>query len=111
MEGDEDSVAITGWELRLVVMRHAVRRPVGGKRGDGRNLVGANAHAFAAVTAILGRQHQLSRNSVVITFGPAVVASRFQEQQLLGRQGRFLDGLIELRPVRMQLIPPVLGRE
>src|SRR5438105_9143447 len=111
MEGDEDSVAIAGWKLFPVVAHHAVRPPVGGKCGNRSDLVRARTHPFAAVTAVLGRKGKLSRHTVVIAFRPAIVAARLQKQQLFGRQSSFLGGLVEVGPIRMQLVSSVLGHE
>src|SRR5438876_3213266 len=111
MEGDEDSVAIAGWKLFPVVAHHAVRPPVGGKCGNRSDLVRARTHPFAAVTAVLGREDELLPHRVVIAFGPAIVAARLQKQQLFGRQSSFLGGVVEIGPVRMQLVSSVLGRE
>ena len=111
MEGDEDSVAIAGWKLFPVVAHHAVRPPVGGKCGNRSDLVRARTHTFAAVTAVLGRKDELLPHCVVIAFRPAIVAARLQKQQLFGRQSSFLGGLVEIGPIRMQLVSPVLGHE
>src|SRR5947199_2912875 len=111
MEGDEDSLAIAGWKLFPVVAHHAIRPPVGGKRGNRSDLVGARTHPFAAVTAVLGRKDELLPHCVVIAFRPAIVAVRLQEQQLFSRQSSFLGGLVEIGPIRMQLVSSVLGHE
>src|SRR5437764_14145307 len=111
MEGDEDSVAIAGWKLFPVVAHHAVRRPVGGKCGNRSDLVRARAHPFAAVTPVLGREDELLPPCVVIALRPAIVAARLQQQQLLGGQSSFLGGLVEIGPIRMQLVSSVLGHE
>src|SRR5436309_7432763 len=111
MEGDEDSVAIAGWKLFPVVAHHAVRPPVGGKRGNRSDLVRARTLTFAAVTAVLGRKDELLSHCVVIAFRPAIVAARLQKQQLFGRQNSFLGGLVEIGPIRMQLVSSVLGHE
>src|SRR5580698_5803070 len=85
MKGDEDSVAIAGWKFVLVVTHHGVRRPMGGKGGNRSNLARANTHLFAAIAAVFGRKNELSLHTVVIAFGPAIVAAGLQEQQLLSR--------------------------
>ena len=81
------------------------------KCGDRRDLVRAGADLLAAVAAVLRREHQLPLDRVVVAFGPAVVAARFQKQQFFGRQRGFLFGLVQIRPIRMQLIASVLGHE
>ena len=57
MKGNEYAVTITGWKLLLVVVHQRVRRPVSGKRGSGRDFVGANTDPFTAVAAVLGRKN------------------------------------------------------
>ena len=82
-----------------------------GNAATGAILFAQTTHPFAAVTAILGRQDKLLRHAVVIAFGPAIVAARLQKQQLFRRQGSFLGGLVEIGPIRMQLVSSVLGHE
>ena len=84
---------------------------MGGKCGSRSELVGASTHSFAAVTSVLGREDELLPHRVVIAFRPAIVAARLQEQQLFGGQSSFLGGLVEIGPIRMQLVSSVLGDE
>jgi pyridoxine 4-dehydrogenase len=79
--------------------------------GNRRDLVGANTEFFTAIAAVLGRESKLSLNAIVVAFRPAVVAAGFQQQQLFGRQRCFFFGLVELRPIRVELISSVLGDE
>src|SRR6516162_4591663 len=76
---------------------------------------GAQCAANAAVggilfahSAIFRREDQLLPEGVVVACGPSVIATLFQEHDLLGRQRRFFVGFVEVRPVGMQLVPSVL---
>src|SRR5580704_17896679 len=48
MKGDEHAIAITGWELFLVVVHHCVRCPMGGKYRSRGELVRARANRLAS---------------------------------------------------------------
>src|SRR6516165_4305168 len=108
MEGDEDAVMIAGGKLILVVERHSVRPPMGGKCGGRSDLAGARANAFAAVAAVFRRKNKLLHYSIVVALGPAIVAPGLQKHQLFGRLRGFLFRLVEIRPICMQLVSPVL---
>ena len=60
---------------------------------------------------IFRREHQFLYECVVITFGPAVISLRFQEQQLFRGQRGLLARFIYVGPIHVQLIASVLGRE
>ena len=111
VESDEYSIAIAGWELFLVVMHHRIRSPMGGKYRGRRELVRAHANRLASVAAIFRGKHQFLLEGIVVTLGPAIVSAGLQEHYFFSRQRGFLVRLIEIRPVRMQLISPVLRNE
>src|SRR5580704_16499018 len=109
MKSDEDSVTIAVRKLFLVVAHHSVGPPMGGKRGNRSNLARTNNHLFAAVATVFGRKDELLLHTVVIALGPAIVAASLQQQQLFGGQTGFFGSLINLGPIRMQLVSSVLG--
>src|SRR5215813_14801334 len=82
-----------------------------GKCGYRRNLVRTSAHSFAAVPAVFRREHEFLLYRIVVTHGPTIVASGLQEHHLFGRQRSLLSGFVESRPIRVQLIAPVLGHK
>ena len=108
MKGDEYTAAIAGWKLLLIVMNHRVRGPMGGKHRGRRKLIRAHADGFASIASIFRRKHQFLLERIVVTLWPAIVAAGFQKHYFFGGQRGFLVRLIEIRPVRMQLICPVL---
>ena len=69
------------------------------------------ADAFAAVAAVFRRKNKLLHYSIVVALGPAIVAPGLQKHQLFGRLRGFLFRLVEIRPIRMQLVSPVLSHE
>ena len=105
----EHPTAVAAWELFLVIEHHRVRRPMGGKCRGGREFVRARAHLFAAVTAVFRRKNQLFGPGVVVALGPAIVAACSQKQQLFSRLRGFLVRFVEIGPIRIQLVPSVLG--
>src|ERR1700690_2853118 len=111
VEGDEYAITIAGWKLVLVVMHKRIRRPMGRKRRYRRELVRARANRLAAITTIFRRKHQFFLKRVVITLGPAIVSARLQEHDLFSRQRGFLIRFVKIRPIRVQLISPVLRYE
>src|SRR6202171_3014773 len=111
MEGDEDAVTIARRKLFLVVPRHCIRRPMGGKCCSRSNLVRAYADRFAAVATVFRRQNQLLHERVVVALGPAKVPLWLQKQQLFSWQRRLLVGFIPVGPIRVQLVPSVLGHK
>ncbi len=110
MERDECAVLIASRELLAGIEQHIVRCPVGLESGRGGRLVRAFTHRLAAVTAVLGSQHELLLHRIVVTLRPAVVAALLDVQQDFGRQRRALLRLVEIRPVFRQLIATVLSR-
>src|SRR5438309_8353099 len=76
---------------------------------NGRKLVRAYANFFAAVAPVLRREDQLLREGVVVALGPAIIALRFEKQQLFGRQGGFLVGREQVGPIGVQLVAAVLS--
>src|SRR3984957_8036855 len=111
MEGDEDALAIASRKLVSIVMHCAVRRPVGGKGGSRGKFVRAHPPRFASVATVFWRKYKLLLHHVVVTLGPAVVASGLQQHQFFPRLQGFVGGLIKIRPVRMKLVTTVLGHE
>ncbi len=110
MEGDEDAVTIARRKLFLVVAHHRIRRPMSGKYRSGGNFVRAYADRFS-VAAVFRRQNEFLHERVVVAFGPAIVSLGLQKQQLFRRQRRLLVGFIKVGPIRMQLVPTVLGHK
>src|SRR5271167_2402277 len=108
MEGDEHAVTVVGWELRVVVQRHRVRRPMGRKRRDRGGLGRAPTHFLASIAAVLGSENQFALDCVVVALRPAVVAAPSQQQQLFGGLRGLLIGFVAFRPIRMQLVASVL---
>ena len=98
-------------ELPLVVQSHRVGRPMRGKRRDRRALGCAGTDLVAPVAAVFGREHQFAPHLVVVALRPTVVAAPFQEQQLFSRKRGLFVGFVQIRPIRMQLIPTVLRDE
>ena len=84
---------------------------MGWKDGNGSNLARAYADRFAAVATVFGRQNQLFQERVVVALGPAIVSLGLQKQHLFSRQRRLLIGFVEVGPIRMQLVPAVLGHK
>src|SRR5580700_9634013 len=84
---------------------------MGWERSDWTHLVRANADRFASVTAVFRGQHEFLPHAVVVALGPAIVAAGLQKHQLFSRLRSFFFGLIELRPIRVQLISPMLGNK
>src|ERR1700678_552603 len=93
------------------VAHHCVRRPMGRECGGWSNLVRTDADGLAAVTAVFRSQHEFFLRTVVVALRPAIVTAGLQKYQLLSRQRGFFFGLIELRPIRMQLVTPMLRDE
>ncbi len=111
VESDERAVAIGLGKLGAVIDQQVVRRPMAGECRNRSKLLGADSNRLAAVSAILGRQHQLFLILVVIAFGPAVIAAFAKLHNLFGRQVDALLHGIELGPVLRELVAPVLGRK
>ena len=111
VKGDEHAVAVVGRELLFVVEHHRVRCPMRRECRDRRALGRARSHLLAAVAAVFGSKNQFALYGVVVALRPPVVAALVQEQQLLGRLRSFLLGPVKIRPIRMQLIAPVLRDE
>src|SRR5467141_4346950 len=84
---------------------------MGGKCRRRSNLVRAYADRFAAVATVFWRQNQLLHELVVVALGPAIVSLCLQKQQLFSRQRRLLVGFIQVGPIRVQLVPSVLGHK
>src|ERR1700730_7910044 len=110
MEGDEDALTVSRGKLFPVVPRHCVRRPMGGKYCGRSNFVCTDADLFAVAT-IFRRQNQLLYERVVVALGPAIISLCLQKQQLFRRKRCLLVGFIEVRPVCVQLVSPMLGHE
>src|SRR6266576_2305722 len=107
VERDEQPTTVLQREMPVVIERHAVGRPVPRERDDGPRRHVAPSRCLA-VAAILGLQDILPAPPVVVTVGPAVVAARLQPEHHFRRQLRTLRVVVELRPVRGELIAPVL---
>jgi hypothetical protein len=108
---DKHTAAIVLWELFFIVVGHRIRRPVRRKCCDRSDLVGANADRFPAVPTVLWGEDKLLHELVVVALGPAIVAPLLQQQQFFCRERRFLIGLKEVGPIRMQLVSSVLRYE
>ena len=111
VEGDKHAVAIMSGELQLVIQRHRVRRPVCGKRRNRSDVARAGANLLAPVATVLGSEHESALRRVVVTFGPPVVTTAPQAQQLFRRESSFLLRPVQIRPIRMQLVASVLCDE
>src|SRR5580704_17818672 len=110
MKRDEHAIAIALRKLIPVVANHAVRRPMRGEKSGWRELVCAYT-CLLAVTTIFGRQNQLLHKTVVVTLRPPIVAALLQKQHLFGWKRRLLVRLVEIWPIRMQLVSSVLRHE
>src|ERR1700675_3705604 len=84
---------------------------MGWERSDWTHLVRANADRFASVTAVFWGQHEFLPHAVVVALGPAIVAAGIQKHQLFSRLRSFFFGFVELRPIRTELVSPVLCNE
>ena len=70
VECDENSIAIAGGKLFLVVVHHRIRSPVRGKYRGRRELVRAHTNRFASVAAIFRSKHKFLLEGIVVALGP-----------------------------------------
>src|ERR1700733_225102 len=110
VECDEHALAIAFRELRFIVVGHPVRRPVSRKGRYRCGLGGAHA-GFLAVSAIFGRENELVDERIEVAFRPAIVPALLQKHYLLRRKCRLLVRLVDVGPIRVQLVPAVLRYE
>src|SRR5664279_4275193 len=108
MKRDEGAALVLRGELRPVVERERVRRPVRREIHDRLDLLVAIADRLAAIAAVLGREHQLLLRGVEVALWPPVVAALHDPEQLLRRKIRALLWRVEPRPVVAELVAPVL---
>src|SRR4029077_6415774 len=80
------------------------------KGSDRSFLVGAYSDLLAVAT-ILGCQHQLILNAIVIAFRPTVIGVFFQLHDFLGGELRVLIGREQVWPVLRELVAAVHGGE
>ena len=113
VEGDEHAVAIVAREIaacRRAPCRSAPNAPETPRSGA--ILVGARLRrSCRRRRRIPGASTSLRWNAVVVALRPAVIAALFQVQQLFGRQRGLLLGLVQFRPIRVQLVASVLRDE
>ncbi len=109
VEGNEHPVAVMSGKLLMVIEHCAIGGPMRGEGRDRTRFAGADTNLFAPVPAVFRGQHELALHRVVVAFWPTIVAALLQQNQLFGRQRRFLLRLIQVGPIGMQLVSSVLG--
>src|SRR5579859_5606576 len=109
MEGDEHAGPVVSGKLLLIIEHCAIGSPMRGKGCYGSDLAGADTSILTPVAAVFRSQHQLVLHLVVIALRPSIVAALLQQNQFFRRQGGFFFRLIQVGPIRMQLIASVLG--
>ena len=78
------------------------------KRNDRSILLRANADRVAAITGVLGGEHQLLLIPVEVAFGPPEVGARGEVHDFLGGELGALRQRIQLRPVLTELVAAML---
>jgi hypothetical protein len=79
-------------------------------RGEccGRTGLGGTHSGLVAIATVFGGKNQALEARIVVALGPAVVAVFLEEHDFFRGQGGFLLGFVDLRPVGMELVAPML---
>ena len=83
MKGDKGTALMGSGKGIAGIDQQVVWRPMPRKGSDWSFLVGAYSYLLA-VAAILGRQHQLFLNAIVVALRPAKIGAFFQLHYFLG---------------------------
>src|SRR5450432_2272280 len=108
MKRDGGAALVLRGELRPVVERERVRRPVRREVRDRLELLVAVTDRLPAIAVVLGREHQLLLRGVEVALRPPVVAALHDLEQLLRRKIGALLRRVEPRPVVAELVAAVL---
>ncbi len=106
---DECPAMIRRWKKAVAVEEQRVRRPVSREIRRGRLLLCARSDRLAAITAVLGCEHQLHLGRIEVAFRPAEIRALLDPQQLFSGKVLALSRGVELGPVLRELVPSMLG--